>query len=272
MRLRNVACLRFLYAMAFLIFWFGPVEGRAQEQGAQNSSSEAPSLSDSVHQMQVQIQQLQSVVQKLKEEAGHYRTETLQLKQELALTREKLDAMDRSAKAPSGESQSTKLEDDLQLLNSKVDVQYQTKVDSDSKYRVRLSGILLMNVFSNKGYTDHLEIPGVALPATPSLTGGNTGGSFGATVRQSQLGLEVYGPTVAGAKTRGDFVADFFGEFPETVNGSSSGSLRVRTSTIRLDWQRTSLVAGIDDLFFSPTYPTSFASLGIPAFSYAGNL
>ncbi len=43
------------------------------------------------------------------------------------------------------------LEEEYQLLSGKVDDQYQTKVESASKYRVRLSGIVLMNLFSNRG-------------------------------------------------------------------------------------------------------------------------
>ncbi len=129
-----------------------------------------------------------------------------------------------------------------------------------------------MNVFSNKGFTDHFEVPSLALPATESTTGGNTGGSFGATFRQSEFGLEVYGPSLAGAKTSGYFTADFLGEFPETVNAAVSGTLRVRTGAVRLDWKNNSVVAGLDSLFFSPLYATSYASLAIPAFTYSGNL
>ena len=291
MRLRYRGGMQLVVAMLLVLCCCTLESSFAQQAGGQKSSADEQSLSDSVRQMQQQIQQLQTVVQELKEEAGHYREETVELRRELQVTREKLDSV-VLARTPAGppaeekisasatpqaqESSSqdrvAKLTDDVQLLSSKVDEQYQTKVESASKYRVRLSGMLLMNVFSNSGNPDHLEVPSAALPATQSLTGGNTGGSFGATGRQSQLGLEVYGPTLAGAKTRGDFVVDFFGEFPETVNGSSSGSLRVRTGTVRLDWPRTSLVGGIDDLFVSPIYPTSFASLGIPALSYSGNL
>lgn len=298
MRLKHLTCMQSLLVVLLLVFVLNPASSFSQEQGRPASASEEQSLSDSVRQLQQQIQQLGTLVRELKEEAGRYRTETLELKHDLQITREKLDAITSSPRLTAGSTQTQttaqaqeekrpgisstgesssqsrieKLADDLQLLSSKVDEQYQTKVESASKHRVRLSGLLLMNVFSNGGYSDHLEIPSVALPTTQSLTGGNTGGSFGATVRQSQFGLEVYGPTLAGAKTRGNFVADFFGEFPETINASVSGSLRLRTATMRLDWPRTSVVAGLDDLFFSPSYPTSFASLGIPALSYSGNL
>jgi len=48
--------------------------------------------------------------------------------------------------------------------------------------------------------------------------------------------------------------------------------MRLRTATMRMDWTDTSVVVGQDAIFFSPTSPTSFASLAIPALSGAGNL
>jgi hypothetical protein len=91
-------------------------------------------------------------------------------------------------------------------------------------------------------------------------------------LRQSQLGLEVFGPDIAGARTRADLRVDFAGGFENTVNGVNAGLVRLQTGTMRMDWQHTSIVAGQDSLFFSPLAPTSFASLAIPALSYAGNL
>lgn len=65
---------------------------------------------------------------------------------------------------------------------------------------------------------------------------------------------------------------DFAGGFPNSLNGVDTGLVRLRTGTLRLDWAKTSVIAGQDGLFFSPLSPTSFASLATPAMSYAGNL
>lgn len=54
--------------------------------------------------------------------------------------------------------------EDLQLLNAKVTEQSQTKVESGSKYRVRLSGIMLLNLFSSAGAVDNLDFPEFAVP------------------------------------------------------------------------------------------------------------
>jgi len=100
----------------------------------------------------------------------------------------------------------------------------------------------------------------------------STAGTFGGTLRQSQIGLEAFGPIIAGAHTSANIKFDFAGGFPDTPNGETTGLVRLRTGTIRFDWSNTSIIAGQDALFIAPLTPTSFASLAIPALSYAGNL
>ena len=96
--------------------------------------------------------------------------------------------------------------------------------------------------------------------------------TIGATLRQSEIGLEIFGPNVGGAKTSADVQFDFAGGFPATGNGVNFGIVRLQTASVRLDWDHTSVVAGQDSLFISPLSPTSFASLATPTFAFAGNL
>src|SRR6202030_4303665 len=86
------------------------------------------------------------------------------------------------------------LEESSQLLNSKVNDQYQTKIEAASKYRVRLSGIVLFNMFSNHGNVDNQDFPTWAIPPNSSASGQ----TLGASLRQSEIGLEVFGPQLAG--------------------------------------------------------------------------
>jgi hypothetical protein len=125
-----------------------------------------------------------------------------------------------------------------------------------------------MNLVSNQGVVDRIDLPTLAY-ATPA---GNSGGSFGATLRQSEIGLETFGPTIGGARTRADLQLDLAGGFVAGPNGINSGLMRLKTGTMRLDWTNSSIIVGQDSIFFSPNTPTSFASLAIPALSYAGNL
>ena len=160
------------------------------------------------------------------------------------------------------------LEEDQNVLKDQVSDQYQSKVESASKYRVKLSGLVLLNLFGNQGSLDNLDVPNWARPRDPL----DSNSAFGGTIRQSLLGLEVFGPEVAGARTRGELQMDFYGGFPSTDYGVTVGLMRIRTGTIHLDWANTSVVAGQDSPFFSPLSPTSIASLASPAFAYSGNL
>jgi hypothetical protein len=97
--------------------------------------------------------------------------------------------------------------------------------------------------------------------------------TFGATLRQSELEFEVFGPQLFGARTRGELQVDFGGGFPlGALDGVNNGLFRLRTGDFRLEWENTSVVAGQDSLFISPNSPTSFASLLVPSLGYSGNL
>jgi hypothetical protein len=166
------------------------------------------------------------------------------------------------------EGRVSKLEDDQQLTDAKLTDQNQTKVESGSKYRVRLSGIVLVNLFENRGTIDNADFPAIATASDPF----ESPSSFGGSLRQSQIRLQVFGPEMWGAHTSADVNFDFAGGFPNAPNGAVMGLPRLRTGTIRLDWANTSIVAGQDFLFFSPLQPTSLASVATPPLSYSGNL
>jgi regulator of replication initiation timing len=290
--------------------WTATSIAQEARNGAQPSSSESlsASSSDSVRELREQVRELQEAVAGMRSDWQRARAETEQLRRELDEVRAGMGPRDSvlrnavaksettSAEAAEGSSQESSqnvlqndapgnqeedqkedqkkgehaasLEEEYQLLSGKVDDQYQTKVESASKYRLRLSGIVLMNLVSNQGWVDNIDIPTLAGAKPP----GDSGGSFGATLRQSEIGFEAFGPSVAGAKTRADLQLDLAGGFPSVPNGINSGLLRLRTGTMRMDWTNTSVVVGQDGIFFSPNSPTSFASLAVPALSYAGNL
>ena len=127
---------------------------------------------------------------------------------------------------------------------------------------------MLLNSLVTRGSVDNLDSPQIATPPqTPGVSG-----TFSGSLRQSQIGIEAFGPDFAGARTSANVKFDFAGGFPETSNGTFFGVMRLRTGTIRLDWENTSIVAGQDSLFFAPLSPTSLASLAIPPLSYTGNL
>ena len=287
-----------------LILFAAPSFSAAQEPANRASSPAVPdlnqsnvSLTDAIRSLQERVHELQAEVVSMRSEWEKNRAETADLRRQLDQMRLPQEAEGPAlietamrtanpqqtkraigrAEAEEHQSQgqdqrivttSASLEDEYQLLAGKVDDQYQTKVESASKYRMRLSGIVLMNTFSNQGVVDSIDLPTLAY-ARPA---GYSGGSFGATLRQSEIGFETFGPTILGARTRADLQLDLAGGFVGAPNGINSGLMRLKTGTMRLDWTNSSLIVGQDAIFFSPNTPTSFASLAIPALSYAGNL
>ena len=265
--------------------------------GAQNVSAPVMGDSDSsVRDLQEQVQQLRTLIEQMRAENAESRAEMRQLRQDLQATRAMLQppaagappeavastnavsaqppASPSSPAGSTSEGSSTledrvqKLEDSASLMGSKIDEQYQTKVETASKYRARLHGTILMNAFRNVGGSDNLDLPSYAEPVPP----GTPQATVGATLRQSEIGFEIFGPTIAGARTSADVQFDFAGGFPATGNGVNFGIVRLQTASLRFDWEHTSIVAGQDALFISPLSPTSFASLATPAFAFAGNL
>ena len=245
-----------------------------------NLGNEVKELRAALARMETRVDQMQVHTAELEIELHDTRSDLPTLRGDRPTTTSPLnvDASSSSPKAEStgnaagsekqDENRIAKLEEDQQLLEGKINDQYQTKVESASKYRVRLSGMALVNIFENRGAVDKLDAPTWARPLGPL----DTNAAFGATVRQSMIGMDVTGPELAGAKTRGEIQMDFFGGVPSVANGITAGGMRLRTATVRMDWKDWSIIAGQDTLFFSPLTPTSFASIAEPAFSYSGNL
>src|SRR5580658_849863 len=274
-------------ALTVAVFFLCSTLSRAQTPADAASPSET---ANAVRDLQDQVRQLRSLVEEMRAENAESRAEMHQLRRDLESTRALLEHPvapanggsttvaaaaspentpgTTSAATPALEERVQKLEDSTSLIGSKIDEQYQTKVESASKYRARLHGIVLMNAFRNVGGYDNLDFPSYSEPVPT----GSPEASLGATMRQSEIGLEVFGPNIGGARTSADVQLDFAGGFPATGNGVSFGIVRLQTANLRFDWEHTSVVAGQDALFISPLSPTSFASLATPAFAFAGNL
>jgi hypothetical protein len=278
-----------------------PVSTSAQEQQPAASTQPAAdvrALADAIRELQGQVQQLHAQVDQLRANERQAQAEARELRHELRLAiapspslvgaafrtpesgerpaevsavRPPTDTPASSAAAAQEKSNAdriSKLEEDQQLSESKLNDQYQTKVESSSKYKLRLSGIVLFNAYSNRGFVNNQDFPSLALEREDD----DPKGTFGASLRQSQIGIQAFGPEIAGAHTSADVNFDFAGGFAYTPNGVSTGIVRLRTGTVRLDWKNTSLIAGQDHLFFAPLTPTSLASLATPALAYSGNL
>ena len=73
------------------------------------------------------------------------------------------------------------------VQESRVEEQAQTKVESSQRFPIRLTGMALFNTFLNSRQTGGVESPQVAPANGGPLSGG-------ATLRQTQIGLDYHGP------------------------------------------------------------------------------
>src|SRR5262249_2872362 len=137
------------------------------------ADSDARNLAQSVQELRDQVQELRAAVAEMKSEASQYRAETDQLRQELQRLRNPsesgspsaTDAQQANPANTSVDQRLSSLEGTTQVLDSEVRTQYQTKVESSSKYRARISGLAVFNLFANNGGVDNLDFPTYATPS-----------------------------------------------------------------------------------------------------------
>ncbi len=242
-----------------------------------------PSAPENPQELNGKIELLTRSLQQTQTELARSRTEIEQLRATLEQVLKRMDSVAAGMSAAGGAAAGANAaqvtpeetpraaqisQDDWELLNARVAEQRQTKVESGSKFRLKLSGLALFNAFDNSGQVDNLDVPDIAVPR---LAGYSEGGG-GASVRQSIIGLTGLGPTIFGARTSADLQMGFYGGLPSGYTATSSGIVNLRLARIRFDWEDTSLVAGLDAPFFSPNLPSTYMSVAVPGLASAGNL
>ena len=225
-------------------------------------AQDAASPSPDVAQLSQQLQQTRAELNDSKRQIEELRQSLEELRRQVQSGHPEPAAQNVSEPSASAADQ------DVGFLAAKIGELHQDKVESASKYPVKLSGLILFNSYWNKGFLDIQDLPSLALPSFP----GAPAPSVGATLRQTTLGINAAGPKLFGARTSGEAEIDFAGGSPTTPYGVTAGLLRLRTAKVSLDWTNTSLSFGQDSLFFSPLSPTSYATVLEPAMSWSGNL
>jgi len=154
---------------------------------------------------------------------------------------------------------------------AQIRTQDQTKVESESKYPVKVTGLLLLNGFVNTKQVDTAPTPALAIPGP---------GSSGASLQQTVLGIDARGPHFFGARSYADLSVDFDGN-PSSLSATTSYTgygpsnatlLRLRTAHAGLQWQHTQAYFSLDRPIFSPDTPTSLTAVAEPSLAWSGNL
>jgi len=249
---------------------------------AQNAQTTAASPNS--QELNGKIELLTRSLEQTQTELARSRTEIEQLRAMLGEVLKRMDgavaalppqgskARTGEAPGPPGSEQTPQAaqisQDDWDLLNARVEEQRQTKVESGSSFRLKLSGIALFNAFDTLGSVDNLDVPAIAVPRFA----GYAAGGLGASVRQSIIGLTGIGSEIFGARASADLQVGFYGGLPSGYTATTSGIANLRIARIRFDWENTSAIAGLDTPFFSPNSPTTYMSVAVPGFASAGNL
>lgn len=235
----------------------------AQAAAQENLSQQIQKLTESMARTQAQVQQSQRQLD--------------EMQKELTALQQQLAAASSSPSAtlkPSGvtsQPSAAALEDIRErqgLQESQIATLEQAKVESQSKYPVKLTGLILLSGFVNTG--------GVDMAATPTLAVSGSG-STGASLRQTVLGFDARGPHLLGASSYADLRVDFDGN-PQGAAGFSgyyspnTTLLRLRTAHAALQWSGTEAYFSLDRPLFSPDSPTSLTAVAVPALAWSGNL
>jgi hypothetical protein len=235
---------------------------------------QTPSSADPVptpQQLQENMQKLSAELAAAQERLRQSQMEIQRLQQEMVTMQGQL-ARATGGTVPSAEpvpavtAQDT--EEKIDVLQAEVKQLAQAKVESASKYPVRVTGLILFNSLVVKGNVDNLDTPSTASPSTPGVSNS----SASASVRQSILGVQATGPHLFGAKSSGEVNVDFDGGIPYSSYGTDAGIVRLRSADARLDWERDAVEVGFVEPLISPLTPTSYASVAEPALAWAGNL
>ncbi len=151
-------------------------------------------------------------------------------------------------------------EEKAEIAEQQITEQAQTKVEASQRFPISLTGMLLFDSFVSKGSNDELF-----LNTYGDYTLAGSGG--GATLSQSIIGLDFRGPNIwGGGRVNGFLSMDFYG------GEGSSYEFRIRRGVVSFDWKNRSLTFGQDKSIIAPLQPTSFARVGVPPLSGAGNL
>jgi hypothetical protein len=131
-------------------------------------------------------------------------------------------------------------------------------------------GMLITNFFFNTEPVQNNDVPLSALPDGDA--------AFGATARQSRLGLNVKAPAAAtaigAASVDATVELDFFGgQYPTSGNSYYMQLLpRLRLFFAAMSWKRLKVVVGQDWALLAPVNPDSLNHMVLPAMSNTGNL
>lgn len=248
----------------------------AQTMNQESLSDQIQKLTESMARTQAQLEQSQRQLNEMRQQVDALQRQMAQGGSTVTTPTPSSSTVASSSILTKNASPTTTAAiDDLRerqaMQESQIATHEQTKVESQSKYPVKITGLLLLNGFVNTRQVDMPAMPTVAILGS---------GSTGASVRQTVLGVDARGPHLFGAHSYADLSVDFDGS-PQSASSStnfagyynaSTTLLRLRTAHAGLQWQHAEAYFSLDRPIFSPDAPTSLTAVAEPALAWSGNL
>jgi uncharacterized coiled-coil protein SlyX len=261
-------------ALLSMAFGLAQLPLNAQQMNQQSLNERFQQLSQAVVNTQAELERSQRKLEEMRKELNELQSQLAESRpnaQPLS-TPESVSVASSSQGTPEDLAAAVQdIRERQAMAESQIATHEQTKVETESRYSLKVTGLVLMNGFVNTGAVDMPATPSVAIPGA---------GSAGASVRQTVIGFDAAGPHLMGADSFADFRVDFAGNpafyavpsaYPEYTS-SNSTYLRLRTLHAGLAWPRTQALFALDRPLLSPDTPTSLTAVAEPALAWSGNL
>jgi hypothetical protein len=215
------------------------------------------------------VEKLTEAITRVQAQLEESKRQLEELRRQLEELRQQMAGAAAGAASTSDAAQLARAVDEIRerqaIQESQIATHDQDKVESESKYPIKLSGLILLNGFVNTRQVDSAVTPSIAIAGA---------GSTGASIRQTTLGLDARGPHLFGARSYANVRMDFDGgPQPGGATGDYAGNqMRLRTAGARLDWNHTVIFFAYDHPLVSPNTPDSLSAVALPALAWSGNL
>ncbi len=242
-----------LSLLGLLCVMAAPIRGQDSGQAALEKRVEQ--LTEAMSRAQVQLEDSQRQLE--------------ELRSQLAALRQQMAGTAANTASSSDAAQLARAVDEIRehqaIQESQIATLDQAKVESESKYSLKLTGLILLNGFVNTRQVDVAATPSIAIEGA---------GSTGASMRQTVLGVDARGPHLFGASSHADVRMDFDGNSQPggATGGYADSFVRMRTAHAGLDWDRTRFFFSYDHPLISPYTPDSLSAIALPALAWSGNL
>jgi uncharacterized coiled-coil protein SlyX len=240
-------------------------------QSATEQTSAPGTMEQKVEALTAAVTQAQAQMDAYQKQIADLRQQLAALKQQMAAEKgiappaTQADAANPNTAAeasPAAPAMLDEIRERESIEESQIATHEITKVETESKYPLKVSGLLLLNGFVNTRQVDVSAAPAYAIPGP---------GSTGLSLRQTVLGLDARGPHLLSATSHADLRVDFFAS-GALSNYAAAGLLRLRTAHAALDWKNTEAFVELDRSILEPNEPSSLVAIGQPELAWAGNL